>query len=209
MAPARAGSKRPKWSLLTSFWAALAIILLVSAIVLLSSKKTIWVELEIIIGVLSLFMFGFQFVVLYHGVAFDRNQTFAVSWKGGKITDWIDWASGVDTGGTFTASGSEAGPLGLLIGLLLDLVASVVLVFVVALFLWLAIGAVFTAIAAVSVPLFFLFSRSIRLVVAKGRFCRGSIGRSVLFAFKATVTNTLWLYAILVAGHYIARLKGN
>lgn len=209
MALRGAGSKRPKWNLITSFWAALAIVLLVSVIVFLFLKKSIWVELEIIIGVLSLFMFGFQFVVLYHGVAFDRNQTFAISWKGGKIKDWIDWASGVDTGGTFSASGSEAGPFGFLIGLLLDLVVSMVLVFLVALFLWLSIGAVFTAVATISVPLFFWFRRSVRLVVTKGRSCRGSIGKSVLFAFKATVTNTLWLYAILVAGHYFARLKGN
>jgi len=172
-------------------------------------KKTIWVELEIIIAVLSLFMFGFLFVVLYSGVVFDRNQTFAISWKGGQIKDWINWASGVDTRGTFSASGWEAGPLGFLIGLLLDLVVSMVLVFLVALFLWLGIGVVFTAIAAISVPLFFLFRRSIRLVVAKGRSCRGSIGRSVLFALKATVTNTLWLYAIVVAGHYVARLNGD
>jgi hypothetical protein len=209
MALERAGSKRPKWSLITSFWAAIAIILLVSVIAFFFLKKTIWVELEIVLGIVSLCMFGFLFVVLYCGVAFDRNQTFAFSWKGGEIKDWIDWASGVDTGGTFTASGSEAGPLGFLIGLLLDLVVSVVLVFLVALILWLGIGAMFTAIAAISVPLFFLFRRSIRFVVAKGRFCRGLIGKSVLFAFKATVTNTLWLYAIVVAGHYIARLNGD
>jgi hypothetical protein len=193
MALTRAGSERPQWNLITSFWAALAIIFLVSVIVFFFLEKTIWVELEIIIAVLSVFMFAFLFVVLYYGVFFDRNQTFAISWKGGQIKDWINWASGVDTRGTFSASGWEAGPLGFLIGLLLDLVVSMVLVFLVALFLWLGIGVVFTAIAAISVPLFFLFRRSIRFVVAKGRFCRGSIGRSVLIAFKATVTNTLWL----------------
>lgn len=165
MALTRAGSERPQWNLITSFWAALAIILLVSVIVFFFLEKTIWVELEIIIAVLSVFMFGFLFVVLYYGVFFDRNQTFAISWKGGQIKDWFNWASGVDTRGTFSASGWEAGPLGFLIGLLLDLVVSMVLVFLVALFLWLGISVVFTAIAAISVPLFFLFRRSIR-------FCR-------------------------------------
>lgn len=120
----------------------------------------------------------------------------------------MDAASQFNTGGTFTEGGAEAGPLGIIIGFLLDLLVSAVIAFVIAVILWLSFNLVVTGVVFISIPLFFLFRRSIRYIVAKGRTCHGNVGKSFLFALRATVTNTVWLYAILATAHYMARFKG-
>jgi hypothetical protein len=73
--------------------------------------------------------------------------------------------------------------------------------------LWLTFSFVVTAILVVAIPLFFLFRRSIRYIVANGRLCRGNLGRSVVFALRATLTNIVWFYAILVGAQYITGFK--
>lgn len=157
-------------------------------------------ELEILLGILSLFVFIFLFYVLYSGIVFERRETLEISWKGGTLKDWIDWAGGSDTRGFFTGEGAEGGPIGILIGLILDLVAFL---------LWLGLGALFTAIFVLSVPLFFLVQRSLRSAIARGRTCRGKVGKSLRYALMSTAMNTGWLYCILLTGHALVEFVGN
>jgi hypothetical protein len=199
--------KRPKWSLKTSFWAAVAVVTIASLCALLVLKRSIWVELHVLTAVLATFMFGYLFLVLYYGVRFDRNEQYSFSWPGSKFESWWDGTSQFNTGGTLAEGGAEAGPLGMIVGFLLDLIVSAVIAFVIAVVLWLTFSFVVTAILVVAIPLFFLFRRSIRYIVVKGRSCHGNLGRSIFFALRATVTNTVWFYAILVAAQYIAGLK--
>ena len=199
--------KRPRWSLTTHFWGAVTIVLLVSLTTFLVLKKPVWAELEILIGVLSLFMFAYFFLLLYHGVRFDKNERYLILWPS-QLPDWLNTTPALDTGGTFTEGGAEAGPLGILLGFLLDLVASIVLTFLLAVVLWLSLNVFVTAVVVLGAPLFFLFRRSVRYVVAKGRTCHQDSGRACWFALRATLVNTLWFYAILEGAHYIARLKG-
>ena len=151
---------------------------------------------------LSLFVFIFLFYVLYSGIVFERRETLEISWKGGTLRDWIDWAGGSDTRGFFTSEGAEGGPIGILIGLILDLLISMLLVFLVAFLLWLGLGALFTAI-------FFLVQRSLRSAIARGRTCRGKVGKSLRYALMSTAMNTGWLYCILLTGHALVEFVGN
>jgi hypothetical protein len=170
-------------------------------------NKSVWAELHILAGFLAIFMFAYLFAVLYHGVRFDRNEQYSFSWPASKFETWWDATSQFNTGGTLTEGGAEAGPLGIIIGFLLDLLVSIIIAFVIAVVLWLTFSFVVTAILVVSIPLFFLFRRSIRYIVAKGRSCRGNLGRSIVFALRATFSNTVWFYAILIAAQYISGLK--
>lgn len=191
----------------TNFFGAIGVILLVPLIMMFALKKSLWIELEIILGVLSLFMFAYFFLLLYHGIRFDRNDASLLDWRP-SFPDLADSSSYVDTGGTFTAGGAEAGPLGLVIGFLLDLLVSILLTLVLAVVLWLGLNVLVTVVVVLGTPLFFLFRWSVRYIVVKGRSCHGEFSRACWFALRATVSNTLWLYAIVLGAHYLAGLKG-
>jgi len=191
----------------TNFWGTIGVALLVSLVTLLVLKKSLWAELEILIGILSLFMFAYFFLLLYHGVRFDRNESYLITWRS-NLADWLDTTAHVDTGGAFTEGGAEAGPLGLVVGFLLDVLLSILLTLLLAVVLWLSMNVLVTTVVLLGTPLFFLFRRSVRYVVAKGRSCHKDSRKAFWFALRATLLNTLWLYAILLGAHYIAGLKG-
>lgn len=109
------------------------------------------------------------------------------------------------TGGLFTEAGAEAGPLGCVVGLLLDLVVSIILVIVIAFLLWFGINIVTTGIVVLLLPLYLLFRRSLRVAIARGRTCRGNLSKSLKFAFLVTITNMVWLYLIIFTDHHISR----
>jgi len=199
--------RRPRWSLKTHFWGAASVALLASLTTLLVLKKSLWAELEILIGSLSLCLFAYFFFLLYYGVRFDKNEPYLVLWRA-RLTDWLDATPSLDTGGTFTEGGAEAGPLGMIVGFLLDVLVSIVLTLLLAVVLWLSLNVFVTAAVLLGAPLFFLFRRSVRYVVAKGRACHQDSRRACWFALRATVVNTLWFYAMLEGAHDIARLNG-
>jgi hypothetical protein len=199
-------SKRPKWSLKTHFWATVLIAAVASACVLLISEKNIWVELEIIVGVLSLISFAYFLFLFYHGIRFEKNETYSITWEPFRFDEsWFDTLGTVDTGGLFASAGAEAGPLGCIVGLLIDLVVSLFLIVIIAFLLWLGINIVTIGIIVLLLPLYFLFRRSLRVAVARGRTCRGNLGKSVRVAVIATITNMVWLYLIIFTGHHISR----
>ena len=160
--------RRPRWSVKTNFWGAAAVVLLVSLTTLLVLKKSIWTELEIFTGILSLFMFAYLFLLLYYGVRFDSNEHYVIAWHS-NLTDWLEATPSIDTGGTFTEGGAEVGPLGMIVGSLLDLLISIVITILIAVVLWLSMNVLVTGVVILGMPLFFLFRRSVRYVVAKGR----------------------------------------
>jgi len=205
MTTSHSKTKRPKWSITTQFWAAVSIAVLSSVAVFLLSKKNIWNELEIIVSVLSIFTFIYFLVLFYHGVRFDRNEVYSITWKPFNFEGWADTVGyGVDTGGIFTSAGAEAGPLGCLVGLLLDILVSILLIVLVAVLLWLGFNVLTTGIMIVMIPLYFLFRRSLRVAVVRARACHGDLKKSTIYALGATVVNMAWLYLIIFAGHHIS-----
>jgi hypothetical protein len=174
--------------------------------VLLISQKNIWVELEIIVGVLSLISFAYFLFLFYHGIRFEKNETYSITWKPFRFDEsWLDALGTVDTGRLFTSAGAEAVPLGCIVGLIVDLIVSLFLIVIIAFLLWLGINIVTTGIIVLLLPLYFLFRRSLRVAVAKGRTCRGNLGKSLKHAVIVTITNMVWLYLIIFTGHYISK----
>lgn len=189
---------RPRWSIRTTVGAAVAIVAIVSAITLLVLRRPLWVELEAVTGLLSIVTFMFLGHVLYRGVRFLKHERFEFSlrtvelgdlWHGADaLPDSLDFSDAVD---------AADGVLGFLLGVLV----SIVLVIVLALVLWIGLNVAVNAVAIVSLPLFYLFRRSLRQVVARGRTCHGRLGRSVRVAAQMTFLYMGWLYSLIYLAH--------
>jgi hypothetical protein len=103
----------------------------------------------------------------------------------------------------------EAGPVGCLIGLLLDLIATILLSFGIAVLFWLGVNLVVGAVTAVFIPLYFLFSRSLRFIVTQGRHCRGNLGRSFVYALSAAAVCATWFFLTLnLARFFVMAMRG-
>ena len=201
--------KRPRWSLKSSYYTALGILLLVTPVVLLTIKKSIWTELEILTGIISAMMFIYLAVIFYLGVHFDKHERISIEWPKGEPISLSEASSYIpfDFNGFFTELGSEAGIAGLIIGFILDLVATVVIVFVISLLLWIGLNGIEVVILAVCIPLYFFYRRVLRAIVIRGRRCRGNIGASLLQALKSTLGYAVWFYAIFTLAHYLEHIR--
>lgn len=198
--------KKPKWSFKTNFWAGILIAVLVSAIVLIILKKSIWIELEIILGILSFFIFIFFYYVFYHGVRFDKSEKYSITWTKIDFESCANASPVIETGGELALIGAESGISGFIIGLLLDIVLSLGLSFVIAVLLWLGLNIGITAILVLFLPLFYIFKRSLRYVIARSKRCHKDMIKSFFSALLATFISTSWLYVILLGGHYLSKM---
>ncbi len=198
--------KRPRWSLVSSFLGAMGILAIVTPLVLILVRKSVWEELELLICILSFFVFAFLFMILFYGVRFEKNEKFGFNWLKSNPFDFMGYGPGIDTGGGIGGSLSDAGPFGCLAGLLLDFVVSILLTFLLGVLLWIGLNLIEALITAVSIPLFLVFRRSLRYVVVQGRSCRGSFKKSLLHAAIFTAMGSIWFYSILYAAHLLSRM---
>ena len=199
-------NKRPKWSLKTNFWAAVGISVLISILVLFGLEKSIWLELEFIVAILSLFCFIYLFYVLFHGIRFEKNEKYSVTFEAIDFSSVLDGASNLDTQGSFTSAGGEAGCLGLIVGFLIDLIVSIILSFVIAIVLWAGINIVFSSVLILFLPAFYLFKKSLRYAVAKGRSCYKNFSKSFFYSLGATLISSSWFYMIIALGYYFSNI---
>jgi len=209
MKPATLRNTRPRWSLKSSFYTALGILILVTPLVLLTVKKSIWTELEILTGIISAIMFVYLSVILYFGVHFDKHERIIVDWPKASPIDISDAGSFItgDFGGFFTDLGSEAGIPGIIIGFILDIFATFIIVCLISLLLWIGLNGIEAVILAVCIPLYFFYRRALRAIVIRGRRCRGNIRASLLRAFKSTLGYAVWFYGIFMLAHYVEQLR--
>ena len=202
-------SRRPRWSLKSSFYTAFGILILVTPLVLLTVKKSIWTELELITGIISAMMFIYLAVILYQGVHFDKHERIIVDWPKESPISLSDAGSYVtgDFGGFFTDLGSELGIPGIIIGFILDIFATFIIVFLISLLLWIGLNGIEAVILAVCIPLYFFYRRALRAIVIRGRRCRGNIGASLLQAFRSTLGYAVWFYGIFMLAHYVEHIR--
>ena len=167
-------------------------------------KKSLWVELEIVVAFLCIFYLVYLYILIFKGIRFNKNETYSINWKPFDTDKpCLDMIGPVGSYGTFASAGAEAGPLGCLAGIVLDIVVSIFLVVIVAFLLWLGMNVITTGILILFLPLFILFRRSLRIALAKGRSCHGQVGRSFLYAALATSLNMTWLYGVIYLGHLL------
>jgi hypothetical protein len=198
---------RPRWSLKSSFYTAIGIVLLVTPLVLLTVRDSVWTEVEVLTGAVFTIMFVYLTVVLFLGVRFDKTESFAIQWPKGRPTDVVLEPGGFC--GWFTQLGAEAGILGALVGVVLDILATFVLAFAVSFVIWIGFNGILAAILAVCIPLFFFYRRALRSIVTKGRRCRGNIRASLFQSFKSTLGYAVWFYGIFLLAQYVERVRLN
>ena len=191
---------RPKWSLVTSFWFCIGVAVIVVPIVLLTVQKSIWVELEMVTGVLAVLMFLYFSILLHQGVRFNDSRRAIVDWPMSSPAEIMDYTSCLPEPGFFSEAGSESGCLGMVIGFLLDLVVIIVLAFVIAWLFW--VGA--NAVLAIILFLYWVHRRWLRSLVTLGRHCRGDWRMSVLYGGATTVLYSFWFYAAFFAAQKIS-----
>lgn len=192
----------PRWNTHTTLLFALASMGLISGLVLLLGKRSIWDELQFLIAALSAFIFLFLFVLLYRGARFDRDRRWTFGWVHPRSL--AENIPSVDSLGMFSEAGAHQGIAGFLIGLVLDILVSLALLAAIVILLWLGINLLLVAVAVIWIPLIYLFRRSVRYVVTRGRTCRGRVGRAAGWAALYTVMNAAWLYIILAISHRMA-----
>lgn len=196
--------KKLKWSPVLTFYLFLILTVITSLFIFLFMKKSILMELEIITGLVSLLIFVFLSVILYHGVGFNKNEKITVTWYSSNMDEFNSFTS-IDTGGIFAEAGAESGLAGFLAGILLDITISFFIAIALAFLLWLGINTVIATFAIIMIPLFFLYEKSLRFIVVKGRNCRENFAKTFLFSFVMTMLYTGWFYAILIAAELISK----
>lgn len=197
---------RKKWSLLTSFWVALGILVVSTVTVLMVMKKPIWLELETLAGVICFVMTGFYWWVLYHGVRFNEDEKIAVNW----IKEISDVGSGVaDLGELFlgivglssSVGFAKMGLIGIVVGGFMGLVLSLLACIVLMVLAWVVFNAMEAAIFVTAVPLFLIFRRSVLYVLQHVDYCVGNMGRSLWCSLTFSVFNTAVLCLVVFASH--------
>jgi hypothetical protein len=187
---------KARWSLQVAFWVFVAIVSLSAGVVLVLSKGDLWLELEMITGVVAGALFLFYWWILYHGVQFgnDERLTFAsVSMEH------------VDPGipfGQITSAADD--PLGLVVAFIIDVLVSLVLAVILSLLIWIGLNGVILAIVLIATPLFYVFRVSVRFVLRNAPTCHGHIGKAAQVALTFTIVKTAWVFAVIAGAHYAA-----
>ena len=203
---------RPHWSLRSSFLTALCLLAIVTTVILVTVKKSLWLDLEIVTTVLAPIMFVYMTVVLYLGVKFEKEKGFSVNLNWREIinvADLLNVTTVFDIGFPFSMLFSEAGRLGLVLGIILDLIVSVLLIVFICAVLWFGINALPETIVIIFFPLFYFYRRSLRYLVVRGRAYRGNLGKAMIHAFFASIIYSAWFYTIILVSHYVFhRIRG-
>jgi hypothetical protein len=188
-------SKKPRWSLLTSFWVFLGIVVVSTVTVLLTSKRELWLELEIVAGIVAAVVFLFYWWVLYHGIDFDENERLTFS---GVQFDVVD--PGLDIADL--ASGADD-PISFIAGIILGLLLSVVLAIFVSLLVWLGVNGIALAVMLIATPLFAVFRTSVQFVLRNAPACHGDLVTAAQYSAMFTVIKTAWIFLVIFGAHYI------
>lgn len=196
--------RRPRWSAKSSFLYALCLTGIVTTLVLAIGKRSIWVELELAVGILAACFFIFLSYVLYHGVEMDESERFEFAWLGpdSSLLDFPDLSDldASDIGGDDL--------LGCLGGVLVGILGFILFAILFPILLWLGINLFLATLAVFILPMFYLYRRSLRHILRRGRRCRRRLGRAVGFAAVYTLIGSAWIYAILFAAWTLALRQG-
>ncbi len=180
--------RRPRWSLKTSFYGAIATAIVSLGLVHGVARGNLWQELEWVAGGAVLALFAFFAFALHRGVRALPRERMTVAWLH------------LETFTSHAGTGVDPSPLfeGGIIAGLLGLVLSIVLAVVVLLLSWLGVNLAIATFAAVFLPLFAFFRRSVRTVLAKGRRCRGDLRASLRHAATSALLYGAWFYLLLL-----------
>jgi hypothetical protein len=165
--------------------------------------RSVWEELEVVTGVLAALMFAYFAVILHQGIRFTKERRALIDWPRGRPTEVMDALAWSPDVWFFTEAGAESGVIGLVVGVILDIVAMIILTFLAGLLLWLGAN----AIVAIVLFLFWVHARWLRYLVTTGRHCRGRWARSLLHSGFTTVRFAMWFYLAFFIARKIGEMR--
>lgn len=149
-------------------------------------------------------MFLFYTWILYHGVSFREDETFAIGFDRFRPDNIVyttpdPAAVGEIAAAMFAGGGLIGGILGLLFGIVIYIVFAAVL----AALLWLCSNVFLVGVPMLSLPLFSIFKRSVFFVIRHVEKCRGRLGSSIKYATGYSLLKSITLYLIVYGAHLL------
>ncbi len=218
MKPARE-PRYPVWSTRIVLLLSLSVIVTITVLVFVLSDRSVFVESQITLTIISLCLFAFLTTGLYRGVRLERPAKDELD-RSIQQFDSRDQAAGPRWSDFFgfllsfsppdlshvslphidLAGVSDAGDD--LVGCLLTLVLWIGVLILLTILLW-VLAQVIAALPVFAVVLYWVFYRALRVVFAKSRACRGRLLRSIEYGLLYTLLYTGWIFALLWIGRYL------
>jgi hypothetical protein len=194
----------PVWNPRTITAVAALVVGICTTLVLVAGQRSLFVELELALGLVAACLFAFLTLGLYRGIRL-RKDTFPHP-----SVPKMDGDSGVgDSGGgsswhdlpTFDFDfGDDLGCFGVVLGLIAMAVALIGLLALIYFVLPYFLVGILFLLAAV----YWVFYLALRRVFVLSRKCRGDWPRSLLYGAGYTALYTSWLFLMLfAAGHWL------
>jgi hypothetical protein len=123
----------------------------------------------------------------------------------GSITDKIKFDQIPDASGSLDVA-TGIGDIGDGIEeIILGILAWIIISFFLLIFIWFFGAVLWTMILVFAAMLYWIFFRAVRLVFKNSNKCKGSLSKSFYFAVGYTVLYNFWIYAIILASHYLVK----
>jgi hypothetical protein len=186
----------PVWSVKSIAWLAILTIAVTATAVFLGGRRSLIVELEWTLGVVSAALFTLLAVGLYRGAKLRETEAPSADVKAPDMGDWTpDGTSLPDIDCPIDAvDGGDEGCLGAIAGFLLSVVVLMLLLGLLWVFLQFAVIVLFVVMTAI----YWVLHLALRQVFAHSDDCRGKLARSLGFASLYTILYTGWLFALLL-----------
>jgi hypothetical protein len=217
MTPAR-GHRYPIWNTRVVVLITLPVIVTITVLVFVLSDRSVFVESQITLAIISLCLFLFLTTGLYRGVRLERPGKDELDRS---IMQFESRAQGSrSTSSDFFGLLFSFGPPDLshvklphidlkgvpdagdhLVGCLVTLVLWTVVLALLAILLWM-LAQFIAALPVFAVVLYWVFYRALRVVFARSKACRGKLLRSMEYGLLYTLLYTGWIFALL----WIARI---
>jgi hypothetical protein len=183
----------PIWNPRTVTAVAVLVIGICTTIVLVAGKRSLFIELELALGLVSICVFWFLTVGLYRGIRLRKDRFPSPSAPQEKPSESFDFPDL-----PVWDFGDEIGCLGPILGLIFAAIAFIGLLVVIYWAMpYLVVGVLFL-IAAI----YWVFYIALRRVFVLSRRCRGNWGLSTLYGAGYTGLYTAWLFLVLIAARY-------
>lgn len=209
----------PIWSTRVVLLISLPVIATITVLVFVLSDRSIFVESQITLAIISLCLFGFLTTGLYRGVRLERPGKEELD-RSVQQFESRSQSTGSAPSNLFTLLFSF-GPPDLshfdlpkidlkdvpdagddLVGCLVTLVLWIVVLALLAVLVWL-LAQFIAALPVFVVALSWIFYRALRVVFARSRACRGRLLRSMGYGLLYTLLYTGWIFILLTIGRLL------
>lgn len=196
--------KKLRWNLKATFLSSLLILIFSLLLILMLGDKPIWLELELVVLIFGLFLFMCYSLALYRGIIF-RNLKMPnyaqehISFT--KLDTWVNSGIPIVNTNFFTEMGLEVGIFAAILGFIIDCVVTLFLTLVITLLIWLGLNIFISSILMLFFPLYYLFKRSVLILLRHSQACYGRLFLSVTYGFAYALLYSLMICGIIYLVH--------